>query len=428
MATTLLATKLYIPTPGPQLIPRARLAGVIDAALRQGCRLVLLAAPAGFGKTTAVAEWVAARTEDRGLGAESATRSPQSAALGTRVAWLSLDDDDNRLDRFLTYLIAAIESVRPGVGQQARALLHAAEASPPARAILTELLNVLTAAEDRLVLVLEDYHTINDDPIHEAVALLIDRMPPQMHLIITSRADPPLPLARLRARRQLAELRAADLRFTPGEAADLLVHCYGLHLTPQAISALVRTHLALERHHGAGDMPGVARLLDRLLQAAEAAGRMREAIEILVLQAQVYAALCERDAAAQVLIRALVLAESEGYVRTFIDEGPPLLELLAWPEVQRAAPAYTQRLAHAAGISSDRAPPASAPVATPSILTEREVAILHLLAQGQSIQEIAATLIISVHTARTHVKNIYPKLEAHNRAQAIQRAHDLHLL
>jgi LuxR family maltose regulon positive regulatory protein len=891
MPTTLLATKLYIPSPGPQLVPRARLAGVIDAALRRGCRLALLAAPAGFGKTTAVATWV-----------RSAGAPP--------TAWLALDEDDNQLDRFLTYLIAAVETVRPGAGQQAQALLHAGEAAPSARATLTELLNALTAVDDQLVLVLEDYHALTHDLIHEAVTFLLDRMPPQLHLIITSRADPPLPLARLRARQQLAELRAADLRFTPDEAADLLTHCYGLHLTPEvttaltartegwaaglqlaalalleqdpaqrdarladftgshryvldylaeevfgrqpellqtfllqtsvlkrmcgslcsaltgqpdgqavleqleranlflvrlddertwyryhhlfadflsgrlvravgedgcaqlhqqasawfeqqglvgeaidhalaardwdrvlrllgmvatrqdfpdyqldwrrweallpddllrrhpdlalglaqslvligqvetaerplrlaeegwqmlgdaaalgrplsvraaagvlrgdharahrlaqqalgqlapaddryrklatfalgassafrgeladaetalaqvladtpseatsvaeagaratvpvtmylrgrlhaaaegfrdviqrasasatqqqpavlaflgliqyewndlaaaeqtliqgvvagqqtgrirywpvmycalarlhaargeweradaqlaqarqfarlagssfllreaeawrvqlglargdlapatewlttsglgvddavsyerqaAYLALARSHLALERHSGAGDLPGVARLLDRLLRAAEVAGRIREVIEIRVLQAQVYAALCERDAAAQALIRALALAEPEGFVRTFVDAGPPLLELLAWPEVQRAAPAYTRRLAQAASLPSDRVPPASLPMAAPGILSGREVAILRLLAQGQSVQEIAAALIISIHTARTHVKNIYAKLEAHNRAQAIRRAHDLHLL
>jgi LuxR family transcriptional regulator, maltose regulon positive regulatory protein len=236
----LLSTKLAIPTSRATLVPRPRLAAQIDTAITQQQKLILIAAPAGFGKTTTIAAWLGSRTEGRVLRTEASTTSlsPQSSVLSTRVAWLALDDTDNHLGQFLAYLIAAFETVRPKLGADAWALLRAQAAQPPTHAILASLVNALAAPADQIMLVLDDYHTITLQAIHEAITFLLDRMPAQMQIVITTRADPPLPLARLRARGQLTELRAADLRFTGGEAAYLFDNIHGIALAPDALAAL----------------------------------------------------------------------------------------------------------------------------------------------------------------------------------------------
>jgi LuxR family transcriptional regulator, maltose regulon positive regulatory protein len=236
----LLATKLAPPAQRANLVPRPRLAAQIDAAIGQGQRVVLVSAPAGFGKTTAVMEWLGAR--EALWVARSTTRQAlqpgQQAKGAALVAWLSLDEGDNQLSQFLAYMIAAIESARPGIGGGAWALLRGQAAHPPIQAILTTLLNALGSTSEHLVLVLDDYHAISLPAIHEAIAWLVDHVPPQMHVIMISRADPPLPLARLRVRAQLAELRAADLRFTPAEATHLFERVRGIQLPAEAIAAL----------------------------------------------------------------------------------------------------------------------------------------------------------------------------------------------
>jgi LuxR family transcriptional regulator, maltose regulon positive regulatory protein len=236
----LLSTKYALPASRANMVPRPRLAELLDAAMSQGRKLILIAAPAGFGKTTLLVEWLTARTEDRGLRAErvSSALSPQSSVLNTRVAWLSLDDTDNQLAQFLAYLIAALETVRPGIGAEPWALLRTQVAHPPTQAILTMLVNALGDSPDRLVLALDDYHTITLQAIHEAVAFLLERMPPHMHIIMTTRADPPLPLAQLRVRGQLAEVRAADLRFTSDEAVYFFDHVHDVHLPTDALTTL----------------------------------------------------------------------------------------------------------------------------------------------------------------------------------------------
>jgi ATP/maltotriose-dependent transcriptional regulator MalT len=236
----LLSTKLAIPASHTSLVPRPRLVSRLDMAIAQGQKLILIAAPAGFGKTTMIAEWLASRTEDRGLRTESiaASLSPQSSVLSTRVAWLSLDDADNHLGQFLAYVIAALETVHPRIGMEAWALLRARAAHPPSQAILATLVNALVDPADRIVLVLDDYHAITLQAIHEALAFLLDRMPAHMHVMITTRADPPLPLARLRVRGQLTELRATDLRFTHDEVADLFNHVHRIPLAPATMTTL----------------------------------------------------------------------------------------------------------------------------------------------------------------------------------------------
>ena len=215
MTMPLLTTKLYIPPVRPTLVSRPRLIERLNAGLHR--KLTLISAPAGFGKTTMLSEWVAG------------CRRP--------VAWLSLDEGDNDPTRFLAYFIAALQTIHKGVGEAALAALQSPQ-PPPIEAILTALINKIVAVPDHFVLVLDDYHLITAQPIHDALTFLLNHLPPQMHLVIAGRADPPLPLARLRGRGQLTELRAADLRFTPDEAAAFLNDVMGLGLSTEDIAAL----------------------------------------------------------------------------------------------------------------------------------------------------------------------------------------------
>ena len=216
--TPLLSTKLFLPAPRASLVPRPRLTARLTEGLTRP--LTLVSAPAGSGKTTLLSEW-------RG----------SECSHAYALAWLSLDPDDNDPVRFLTYLIAALATVRPGCGEAPGALLHTAQ--PPApKAILAYLIDELSRLDTPLALVLDDYHVITAEPIHEAVAFLLEHLPPLLRLVMLTRADPPLPLARLRARDQLVEIRAADLRFTTVEAAAFLKQFVGLSLLPADVEAL----------------------------------------------------------------------------------------------------------------------------------------------------------------------------------------------
>lgn len=211
----LLRTKLRPPFIRTGLVPRPRL----QARISQGLRgpLTLIAAPAGFGKTTLAASCV--------------------AASGLPVAWLSLDKNDNQVGRFLSYLIAALQESGPVAGNEAAELLSAAKPAP-AEAVLASLINDLDAANEERVLVLDDYQFVNSQAVHDAVAFLLEHCPNTLHMLVATRSDPPLPLARLRAHGQTVELRAADLRFTEPEAARFLNEVMGLHLDPRSIAAL----------------------------------------------------------------------------------------------------------------------------------------------------------------------------------------------
>ena len=216
MSTPILATKLYIPPPRPKIVLRPRLIERLNEGSASR-KLTLISAPAGFGKTTLVSEWV--------------------ADCKRPVAWLSLDEGDNDPARFLTYLVAALQTIAADIGAGVLAVLQSPQ-PPPLESILTALLNEITTVPDNFVLVLDDYHVIDSKPVDNALAFLIEHLPPQMHLVIATREDPPLPLARYRARGQLTELRAADLRFTPSEAAEFLNQVMGLNLSAEDIAAL----------------------------------------------------------------------------------------------------------------------------------------------------------------------------------------------
>jgi LuxR family transcriptional regulator, maltose regulon positive regulatory protein len=246
MPAPILATKLYIPPPRPRVVHRARLIDRLQAGLQRMPGVILISASAGFGKTTLVSDWLwETMNEERGTITEdeSPHRSsfpvPSSSFLTPRfkVAWLTLDKDDNDLPRFLAYVIAALQTIAPTVGEATLAALHASRSQPPTDVLLTALLNDLAALGDA-VLVLDDYHAIDCPPIDEALTFLVEHLPPQFRLVIATREDPPLPLARLRAQGRLTELRATDLRFTPDEAAAFLNQAMGLHLSASDIAAL----------------------------------------------------------------------------------------------------------------------------------------------------------------------------------------------
>jgi ATP/maltotriose-dependent transcriptional regulator MalT len=222
----ILATKLYIPPPRSKIVFRPHLIERLNAGLHH--KLTLISAPAGFGKTTLISEWVQAM----GGGA-----SPIA------VAWLSLDESDKDITHFLIYVVAALQTVAPNIGEGVLAALQSPQ-PPPAESILTLLINEITALPDNFIIVLDDYHVMDTKPVDasmsvdDAITFLLEHLPPHMHLIIASREDPRLPLARLRARGQLTELRSADLRFTLSEAAGFLNEVMGLQLSPDDIAEL----------------------------------------------------------------------------------------------------------------------------------------------------------------------------------------------
>jgi len=231
MTTPLLKTKLYIPPPRPNLVPRPRLIQQLDEGLRLGRQLTLVSAQAGFGKTTLLSDWAQAL---------QARHSPP-----VPVAWLSLDEGDNDPLRFWAYVVAALQTVQTGVGQSVLAFLQSPQPAPT-DAILVTLINELAEVPGPFCLVLDDYHVIGSPatqashPIHGALAFLVDHQPPQMHLAIATRADPPLPIPRLRGRGQVTELRVTDLRFLPDEAAAFLNRNAGIDLTTEDVAALER--------------------------------------------------------------------------------------------------------------------------------------------------------------------------------------------
>jgi LuxR family maltose regulon positive regulatory protein len=221
MVVPILATKLHIPLARSKVVPRLRLVERLNAGLHQGQgfgrKLTLVCAPAGFGKTSLITEWL--------------------AACQYPAAWLSLDNGDKELRHFLAYMIAALQSLGKEIGADAVSMLQSPQ-MPSTELLLTSLLNEVTVASRDFILVLDDYHTLESKSIDQAVSFLLEHLPQHMHVVITTREDPSLPLARLRARSQLTELRDSDLRFTSAEAADFLNRVMDLDLSADQLALL----------------------------------------------------------------------------------------------------------------------------------------------------------------------------------------------
>ncbi len=218
MTIFLLTTKLNIPELRPNLVPRPKLVALITTGWQSGHKLTLVSAPAGFGKTTLICEWV------------HSTQAP-------RVAWLALNEEDNDPVRFWSHTIAALQKLFPDLGDGALAAIQSPQA-PPMYVVLGTVINEIAEVPGKFSLVLDDYHLIDNPAVHSNLDFLLDNLPPQMHLIITTRADPPLSLARLRGRDQITEVRVVDLRFSPEEANRLLVQELGQELGHENVTAL----------------------------------------------------------------------------------------------------------------------------------------------------------------------------------------------
>lgn len=217
MATPILATKFFIPPPPSKVVVRSNLVKQLTDGLTSGRKLTLLSAPAGFGKSTLISEWI--------------------ATCGRPAAWLSLDENDNDPARYLVYFIGALKTISPNLGAEILNILQDPQ-SPPVDSVLTALLNEIMTIPHNFILVLDDYHLTDSTSVDDVLTFLIDHIPPQMHLVITTREDPSLPIPRLRARNQLTEIRAADLRFTPTEAAEFLNQVMNLNLTADEVAVL----------------------------------------------------------------------------------------------------------------------------------------------------------------------------------------------
>jgi LuxR family maltose regulon positive regulatory protein len=224
VSTPVLATKLFAPARRSQLVARPMLGERLDTTLDAGHRLTLVSAPAGFGKSTLLSDWLTDLNQRQ---------------KNTRVGWLSLDDGDNDLTRFMAHLVAALQRAELDVDA---AVLDSLSTAPTATA-LTPLVNDLARAGEKepgtqWIVVLDDYHAIAASEVHEAVTFLLDHLPDHLHLVMATRSDPPLPLARLRSRGELTELRAAELRFTPAEVGEFLNRVMGLELMAADVDAL----------------------------------------------------------------------------------------------------------------------------------------------------------------------------------------------
>lgn len=285
MPTPILATKIYIPSPQPSLVPRPRLIERLNIGLLTRYKLTLIAAPAGFGKTALLSDWVVRNQHP--------------------VAWLSLDIGDNDLVRFLTYVIAALQSIDSKICAETLDMLQARQPAP-IDLIVTSLIHDIAKISQSTALVLDDYHLIEAQPVHDAITFLLDHLPQTLHLFIASRSDPPLPLSRLRARGQLVELRATDVRFTASESASFLSQEIGSNLTAEDASALeARTEgwitglqLAALSMRGRKDIAGFVRaftgthryIIDYLVE--EVLQRQPAHIRSFLLQTSILERLC----------------------------------------------------------------------------------------------------------------------------------------
>jgi LuxR family transcriptional regulator, maltose regulon positive regulatory protein len=451
----LLLTKLQAPMARPNTVARPRLVARLVEGLRLARRLTLVSAPPGFGKTTLIQDWIA--TSDR------------------RAAWLSLDEGDNDPGRFVRYLTAALSRADERV-------VRASSDLPPAASpqeLLTALINDLAATGSGL-LVMDDYHAIRNFAVHELVAFLLANQPPGFHLTIGTREDPPLPLARLRARDQITEIREHALRFNVEEGGAFFSRTIGLSLSPESVATLLSrtegwiTGLQLAgvalRQPASGarlqsatddfvaafagdDRFVVDYLMAEVLERESASVRdfLRQTSVLERLSAPLCDDLTGRDDSSAVLehleaanLFLLPLDNRREWFRYHVLFAEVLrLSLTAQEQVdlhRRAAAwfeshgwpesvAHHSRLAaEASGRAGTGRRPTSAPQPLIEPLSERELEVLRLIAAGYSNQEIADRLIIAQGTVKRHINNIYGKLQVGSRTQAVAAARDLHIL
>jgi LuxR family maltose regulon positive regulatory protein len=461
-ADTLLSTKLHIPPPRANMVTRAHLVARVAEGLRLGRRLTLVSAPPGFGKTALIQEWV--------------------AATPRRAAWLSIDEGDNDAARFVRYVSAALARVDERIG---RAPPDASAAQAP-QELLIALINDLAETGAELLLVLDDYHSISEFAVHELVAFLLANQPISFHVVIGTREDPPLPLARLRARDQVTEIRERALRFTPEEAAAFLNQTMDLGLSPPSIASLTaRTEgwitglqlagLALrqlavqrgastsgQRFQSADDFVVAFAGDDRYVVdylMAEVLDREPEAVRSFLQQTSILdrlsAPLCNaltdrNDSQAMLehleganLFLVLLDNRREWYRYHVLFAEVLRLTLTIQERIElhkRAAqwfaaqgldgPALQHTRLAAEMVPTSSATTQAATVDQPLIepLSERELEVLRLIADGFSNAEIAQRLIIAHGTVKRHTNNIYGKLGVQSRTQAVARSRELGLL
>jgi LuxR family transcriptional regulator, maltose regulon positive regulatory protein len=442
----LLTTKLQQPALRPDAVPRARLFARLEEGLRLGRPLTLVSAPAGFGKSTLIRQWI--------------------DSLGRPAAWLLLEDGDDDPARLAAYLAAALGC-------------DSASSSEPIETIQVLINALAEACADRL-LVLDDYHAIRNFAAHDLVTYLIAHQPPCFHLVIVTREDQPLPLARLRARDQLTEIRERHLRFTDDEVDSFFRETLHLELPPASVALLAaRTEgwitalqLAGIALSGAQDASGFVAafagddryIVDYLMEEvlAEQPEDLRQFLRETSILERLSAPLCdaitgrqgsqgllEKLEAENLFVSPLdnrrewwryhaLFAEALRFGLTPARERELHLKAAAWLEAAgmaetalkharaaaRLAPAVPlpRQGATSAGANIGRSQPLIEP------LSERELEVLRLVAAGLSNQAIADRLIIAEGTVKRHINNIYGKLQVGSRTQAVSVARDLHLL
>jgi len=433
----LLATKLQIPARRPASVDRGRLLTLLDGGLALGHRLTMVSAPPGFGKTTLIRTWI------------DQVKRP--------TAWLTLDANDNTPERFMDYLIAALAAADERIGEAMP--LDGSEPDPRNQMVL--LINAIANAQEPLLLVLDDYHAMRDLIIHDLVGLLLEHQPVNLHFVIATREDPPLPLSRLRARNQLTDVRQRGLRFSLEEAAQFLRQTMSLDLSAPSIQALTSraegwitglqlAGLAMQQHDDVerfvADFSGDDRyivdyLMAEVLNSVPEDMRqfMRQTSVLDRLSAPLCNALTGRDDAQQMLEQLdranmfLVALDTRREWYRYHALLADVLRLSLGREEQaelseRAKAWYAeQNLQGAEAFEVARV--SSGPVqGLIEPLSARELEVLALIAEGLSNAEMAQWLYIALGTVKRHINNIYGKLDCKSRTQAIALATKLGIL
>ncbi len=431
----LLATKLFVPQPRPSLVHRPRLIQRLQRGMER--TLTLISAPVGFGKSTLLSDWLTSNT--------------------IPTAWLSLEPQDNEPTRFLSYLLAALRTNDLHLSTIKQKFHYPTQPSA-IEATLTLLINdLLLQRTNDLVLVLDNYQVITDTSIHQALSFLLKHLPPRIHLVIATREDPPLPLAQLRGRDDLLELRAIDLRFTQEEAAvflmdrmkiplsqeeSMLLHArtegwiIGLQLAAFSLQAREDRKSFIFAFSGSNHY-----VVDYLLE--EVLHRQSVAVQDFLLQTCILDRLCaplcdavRQQDGSQMLLDYLehanlflVALDDEGqwyrYHRLFAEALRQQLQQTAptqMPDLYlRARHWYEQQQIHAEIVPDTSTVPTFQPRLPMEVFTAREREVLHFLLEGTSNREIARNLILSMNTVKKHVLNICRKLNVRSRAQVIAK-------